>query len=131
MDLKTAMARSRKGSANLVGLQLCGPSLEVFRPRLCGQSGQVRVERRTGALFDSGSQREMLSDQSLPPEARDCRYFEAPLSDEEFDRLIEQGPETMLHRLLKGAPDPQSCQSPRDKAAFTSWCIATLAHHNP
>jgi hypothetical protein len=47
-----------------------------------------------------------------------------------LDAVFNCSGEEIVHQLLKGAPDPVGCESPRDKAAFTSWCITTLAEQN-
>lgn len=130
MDYKAALALSQKGSANVVGLQICGRTVEVYRPRFCKADGKTQMEYREGALFHRQQERAMFSREHLPDDARRIRYFVAPMSDTELDQVIEDQPEVMLHRLLDGSPDPKSCTSPRDKAAFTSWCISTLAKHN-
>lgn len=130
MDYKAALALSQTGPANVVGLQICGRTVEVYRPRFCEKDGTLKVEYREGALFQQQQDRALFERDQLPVDARQLRYFVAPMSDTELDQVIDGQPEIMLHRLLAGAPDPQRCNSPRDKAAFTSWCISTLAARN-
>jgi len=130
MDYKAALALSQTGPANVVGLQICGRNVEVYRPRLCKKDGKLKVEYREGALFQQQRDRALFDREQLPLDARQIRYFVAPMSDAELDQVIDGQPEMMLHRLLDGSPDPQRCTSPKDKAAFTSWCISTLANRN-
>lgn len=131
MDYQTALAHARKSrAANIVGLQLHGRTIEVFRPRYCQQDDKCRIEYREGALFQDYTGHESYDGDAAPQEAMEADYFVAPCSDEELDAVIEAQGEEILHRLLEGAPDPRDCINPRDKAAFTSWCISTLAARN-
>ncbi|WP_210397822.1 hypothetical protein [Motiliproteus sediminis] len=130
MDYKAALAHSRQGSANVVGLQICGRTVELYRPRFCRTAGKLQIEYREGALFQQQQEQALFEREHMPADAQRIRYFVAPMSDAELDQVIEGQPEMMLHRLLEGAPDPSRCASPRDKAAFTSWCISTLAERN-
>ena len=131
MDFQSALARTSKTkSANLVGLQIHGRTVEVYRPRFCQEEGRCKVEYREAMLFQHGFEQDVYNHEQLPGEALALSYFEAPLSEDELDSMFDQCGENLLHRLLDGAPDPQRCQSPRDKAAFTSWCISTLAERN-
>ncbi|WP_207062899.1 hypothetical protein [Motiliproteus sp. SC1-56] len=131
MDLETALAHARQSrAANIVGIQLHGRNVEVFRPRYCQQAETWRIEYREGALFQNVGAREEFDRDQAPQDAAEVDYFVAPLSEEEMDAVIEAQGEIILHRLLEGAPDPAQCRNPRDKAAFTSWCISTLAERN-
>ncbi len=131
MDLQAALAHaSENRAANVVGLQIHGRSIEVYRPRFCRDKGRCEVEYREGLLFQEQTDRDLYESESLPEDASDIDYFVAPLSDAEMDAIIDQNGEMILHRLLEGAPDPVGCDTPRDKAAFTSWCISTLAQRN-
>ncbi|MCW8883786.1 MAG: hypothetical protein OQK12_00865 [Motiliproteus sp.] len=131
MDLQAALAHaSEYRAANVVGLQLHGRTIEVYRPRFSRDKGVCEVEYREGMLFHGQSECEMLERESLPEDATEIDYFVAPLSDSELDAVIDQNGEMILHRLLEGAPNPEDCDTPRDKAAFTSWCISALAQRN-
>ena len=146
MDLQAALAHaSEHNVANVVGLQLHGRSIEVYRPRFCKDEGTYQLEYREGLLFQEQELQEqelqepvfqgsvgsdVLDGEHIPEEAAELDYFVAPISEDELDTIFNQRGEVILHRLLEGAPSPEGCESPREKAAFTSWCIATLAARN-
>ncbi len=131
MDLKAALAHTKQHKAsNVVGLQIYGRTIELFRPRYFDGEDCCRIEYREGALFHDYSDKAVFDTDNLPADGRDAKYFVAPLEDAELDSLIESRSEVMLHRLLDGAPDPSSCINPRDKAVFTTWCISALAAKN-
>ena len=131
MDLQAALTlASQNHTTNVIGLQLHGRSIEVYRPRYSEGAKRCQVEYREGMLFQDPVGRDLLDKDSLPENASELDYFVAPMSDEELDVIIDQRGEVILHRLLEGAPNPENCQSPREKASFTSWCIATLAQRN-
>ncbi len=132
MDLLAALAHTRENhAANVVGLLIHGRTIEVFRPRYSEAQGRCQVEYREGLLFQRLTETELYdSSDCLPDDAAEADYFVAPLSDAELDSVFQQRGEVILHRLLDGAPDPAACDTPRDKAAFTSWCISTLAQRN-
>ncbi|OMH25865.1 hypothetical protein [Motiliproteus sp. MSK22-1] len=131
MDLQAALTlASQHNAANVIGLQLHGRSIEVYRPRYSEGGKRCQVEYREGMLFQDPVGCDLLEKDSLPEDASQLDYFVAPLSDDELDAIIDQRGEVILHRLLEGAPNPEGCDSPRQKAAFTSWCIAALAQRN-
>ena len=131
MDLQAALAHASENRAsNVVGLQLHGRTIEVYRPRFSRDKGECEIEYREGMLFHGQSECETLGSEALPDDAADIDYFVAPLSDAELDAVFDQTGEMILHRLLEGAPNPEGCDTPRDKAAFTSWCISALAQRN-
>ncbi|MEH6651180.1 MAG: hypothetical protein V7707_14230 [Motiliproteus sp.] len=131
MDLQSALAHATQThESNVVGLQIHGRKIEVFRPRFCQQDGQCKVEHSEAILFQHGYEQGVLERDQLMGDAMELDYFVAPLSDDELDSAFDQQGENLLHRLLDGAPDPQRCINARDKAMFTSWCISTLAERN-
>jgi hypothetical protein len=131
MDYQQALAHAQQTqAANVVGLQIHGRTVEVFRPRFCHQAGALKVEYRESMLFQHGYEQAVLESEQLPVEALDLDYFVAPLSEEELDSVFAEQSEVLLHRLLDGSPDPLRCINPRDKALFTSWCISELAARN-
>ena len=131
MDLQAALAHaSEYHVANVVGLQLHGRSIEVFRPRFSEDNGKCQIEHREGLLFQEPGGADMLDDRDLTEDAAALDFFVAPVTDAELDAIVAQSGEKILHRLLDGAPNPEQCESPKEKAAFTSWCISTLAHRN-
>jgi len=79
MDYKAALALSQTGPANVVGLQICGRTVEVYRPRFCKAAGKLTVEYCEGALFQQQRDRVLLDRDQLPHEARQIRYFVAPM----------------------------------------------------
>ncbi len=125
MDLHTAMARAKEGDASpIIGLRIYGRQLEIYRPHYDPARDQYRVQYREDELFCGSREQGDCDPQQAP---LDLRYFEAPMSSSELDDVLNQQGEVVLHRLLQGAPDPRRCNTPRDKAAFTSWCISALA----
>ena len=131
MDYQAALAHATESkAATVVGLQIHGRTLEVYRPRFSSLEGCCKVEYREGMLFKSGYEQGVLNHDQLPGEALELNYFETPLSEDELDSVLCKEGETLLHCLLTGSPDPQRCINARDKAAFTSWCISTLAERN-
>ncbi|MEH6470744.1 MAG: hypothetical protein V7752_05780 [Halopseudomonas sp.] len=131
MDFQAALAHATESkAATVVGLQMHGRTIEVYRPRFFHREGQCKVEYREAMLFQHGYEQGVLNHDQLPGEAFDLDYFVAPLSEDELDSIFDQEGEVLLHRLLDGSPDPQQCINARDKAAFTSWCISTLAQRN-
>lgn len=131
MDYRQALARAHQTqAANIVGLQIHGRSVEVYRPRYCRQDGELKVEYREAMLFQHGYEQSTLGSDQLPVDAQDLDFFVTPLSEEELDSAFSEQGEVLLHRLLEGAPDPKVCHNPRDKAYFTSWCISELANRN-
>lgn len=131
MDLHAALQHAQEQqAATVVGLQIHGRTIEIYRPRFSNVEGQCRVEYHEGQLFQNGYEQSTFNRDQIPGDALDLDYFVAPVSEEELDSIFGQQGEVVVHRLLEGAPDPQKCCSPRDKAAFTSWCISTLAERN-
>ncbi len=131
MDFQAALTRATESkAATVIGLQMHGRTLDVYRPRFSAVEGCCKVEHCEGLLFKSGFEQGVLNHDQLPGEALGLDYFETPLSEDELDAVLSKEGETLLHRLLTGSPDPQRCINARDKAAFTSWCIATLAKRN-
>ncbi|MEH6823704.1 MAG: hypothetical protein V7629_07355 [Motiliproteus sp.] len=131
MDFQAAVAHATDSkAATVIGLQIHGRTIEVYRPRFSPQEGRCQVEYREGMLFQSGYEQDLLYQDQLPGEALSLDYFVAPLSEDELDSVLSEEGEMMLHHLLAGSPDPQRCINARDKAAFTSWCITTLAARN-
>ncbi len=131
MDLQSALAHAAQTNATtVIGLQIHGRTIEVYRPRFDRQQGQCKVEYRETMLFQHGYEQGLLNHDQLPGDALELDYFETPMSDDELDSVFGQQGETLLHRLLDGAPDPQQCLNARDKARFTSWCISALAERN-
>ena len=131
MDFQAALAHATENNtATVVGLQMHGRTVEVYRPRFSAAEGRCQVEYCEGLLFQSGFEQGVLNHDQLPGEALGLDYFVTPLSETELDAVLSKEGETLLHRLLTGSPDPQRCINARDKAAFTSWCIATLAERN-
>ncbi len=131
MDLQAALAHASNNlAANVVGLQIHGRTIEVYRPRFRTDTGKCLVEYREGQLFHDQTDHDTFESECLPEDAAEIDYFVAPLSDTELDSVIDQNGEVILHRLLEGAPDPHGCDSPREKAAFTSWCISRLAQQS-
>lgn len=131
MDYQSALAHATESkAATVVGLQMHGRTIEVYRPRFSPAEGCCKVEYREGMLFQSGYEQGVLDPDQLPGEALELDYFVTPLSEDELDSVLRKEGETLLHRLLAGSPDPERCINARDKAAFTSWCISTLAERN-
>lgn len=131
MDFQAAVAHATESNAaTVVGLQMHGRTIEVYRPRFSHREGRCNVEYREGLLFQNGYEAGVLNHDQLPGEALNLNYFVAPFSEDELDAVLSKEGETLLHRLLDGSPDPQRCINARDKAAFTSWCISTLAERN-
>tara|TARA_R110002167_G_scaffold98718_3_gene259363 strand:- start:16504 stop:16902 length:399 start_codon:yes stop_codon:yes gene_type:complete len=131
MDFQAALEfATERNAATVIGLQIHGRSIEVYRPRFSHHEGRCNVEYREGLLFQNGYEQSVLKQNQLSGEALSLNYFVAPLSEDELDSALNEEGETLLYRLLDGSPDPQRCINARDKAAFTSWCISALAQRN-
>ena len=89
MDLQSALAHATQThAANVVGLQIHGRTIEVYRPRFDRLQGQCKVEYREAMLFQHSCDRGMLDHDQLPGDALELNYFEMLMSDEGTEDAI-------------------------------------------